>query len=184
MHHCAKCGASGTSMTSARLPTFDDVVLENPVTLVNVVDRITCKECNHFLDLVPDQEGLIAAVALCRVQQPYKLNGREIRLLRIALGLKGTEFAKKLSVTPEAVSRWENSNEIIGNQTEKYLRLTVALGLKPKASAIDIALEDLMAMDIVPMRPTDLPTIFLEQVKLKEGRRKHKQWDKADDLAA
>ncbi len=153
MDTCAKCGALATALRKEKLPTHGETVLDLPVILLNAVERVSC-ECGHYTDTIPNNEGMIAAVALCRVMMPYKLNGLEIRLLRQTLGLKGVEFAKKLSVSAEAVSRWENG-EAIGNAAEKLLRVTAALVLMEKAPAIDVDLQKLTTMEISPIRPAN-----------------------------
>lgn len=183
MNMCAKCGASGTALTRTRMATYDETILGNPVSLENGVDQFVCSKCGHTVVAVANQEGLIAAVALCRILLPYKLNGQEIRLLRMALGLKGIELAKKLDVTPEAVSRWENG-EVIGNPKEKTLRLVIALAVMPKAPAIDVDLQELMSMEITPVRPTEWPVINLEMVRWKRDNHKDTQWDTTEPIAA
>jgi DNA-binding transcriptional regulator YiaG len=183
MEVCAKCGASGTALKRARLESYEDSVLGNPVTLVNAVERVTCV-CGHSVDIIPNQEGLIAAVALCRLMLPYKLNGREIRLLRNALSMKGTEFAKKFSVSPETLSRWETGAEVIGNNAEKYLRLSAAVSLMPLAPAIDVELEQLQAMELSPLRPSEWPSLRLERVRLKHDKKKDTLWDTEERVAA
>jgi len=184
MNICAKCGASGkTALTRTRLAAYETTVLGMPVVLVNAVDQYTCKTCGHAVEVVANNEGLVAAVALCRTEMTHKLNGEEIRLLRLAMGLKGNELAKKLDVDPATISRWENG-EIIGNVAEKRLRLAVALALRPKAPAVDVDLEELMAMEITPIRPTTREPLELEVVRMKADHHKSIQWDMADQRAA
>ncbi len=178
MNVCAKCGASGTALTRTRLATHDYPVLDMPVVLVNAVDRFTCT-CGHSLDVIANHEGLIAAVALCRVLMRIKLNGKEIRLLRKTLDLKAIELAGRLEVSPETLSRWENAAEVISNAKEKNLRLRVALALATKAPAIEVNLEALMAMEITPVRPANWPVLCLEAVRVKGDLKKETQYDKA-----
>ena len=64
-------------------------------------------------------EGLRAAMAVTRVNDPLKLNGREIRFLRKALGYTGKELAEKMQVTAESVSRWENDKELMRPMGER-----------------------------------------------------------------
>jgi len=182
MKSCAKCGASGTALTLERVAMHEDIVLGSKVRLVNAVDRITCS-CEHSVVLVPNQEGLIAAVALCRVQEHYKLSSTEIRLLRLAMQLKAVDLAKELDVTPETLSRWENG-DTIGNTAEKCLRMTVALALMPKAIAIDVDLRALMSMEITPVRPNPAPILYLERVLVKVDHRKDRSWDTSEREAA
>ncbi len=165
MEKCAQCGAPATALKKTKLPTHEEIVLDLPVILLNAVERVSY-DCGHYHDTIPNYEGMIAAVALCRVLMHYKLNGREIRLLRNTMGLKGIEFAKKLSVSAEAVSRWENG-EPIGNAAEKLLRVTAALALMEKAPAIDVDLQQLTTMEISPIRPSNWSPLYLEQIRMK-----------------
>jgi len=178
MNVCAKCGASATALTRTRLATYNHTVLDMPVVLMNVVDRFSCK-CGHAVEVIPNHEGLIAAVALCRIMQPVKLNGNEIRLLRKTLGLKAIELAKRLDVSPETLSRWENDAEVIGNSSERSFRIRIAISLTPKAPAISLDMESLMTMEIMPIRPVNWSPLWLEGVRVKDDEKKETQYDKA-----
>lgn len=179
MESCAQCGASGTALKKTRVSSHDDIVLANKVVLLNAVERVQCGECDHSVDVVPNQESLVAAVALLRVHLPHKLSGKEIRLLRLAMKVKAIDLAKKLGVTAEALSRWENG-DAIGNAAEKCLRLTVALDMEAKAPAIDIDLAAIMSMEISPVWPTEAPPVFcLETVLVKHENQKNRSWDAA-----
>ncbi|HVZ27738.1 MAG TPA: hypothetical protein VG798_03700 [Rhizomicrobium sp.] len=180
MKTCAKCGATGTALQRNRLATYEDTVLDMPVTLVNAVDKFVCTNCQHSLDVVPNEKGLIAAVALCRVLMPRKLHGKEIRLLRKTMGLKSLDLAKQLAVAPETMSRWENGAEVIGSQAERQLRLLVAVKLQSDAPAIDHDLSDILTMEINPLIPANTESLLLEAVRMKEKAKKETQYDKAE----
>lgn len=179
MKICAKCGASETALTRTRLATYEDKVMGYDVVLVNAVDRFTC-ECGHELDVVTNQEGLIAAVGLTRVHMPYKLFGPEIRSLRKALGLKSVEFANKIDVTAETMSRWENG-ERLSDVNERALRLVTAASLSPRAPLIDVNFDVLTSMKFLPVRPANIPALWFEMVRTKtQDRKKDDQWDMAE----
>ena len=180
MKSCARCGATGTALLRQRRAEYEDVVLDMPVMLVNAVDIFTCSSCGHEIPVTQNQEGLIAAVALCRILMPRKVRGREIRLLRKAMGLKGVELAKKLAIKPETLSRWETGAEVIGAQAERNLRLLVAVMLQPKAPAIDINLQDIMNMEVNALMPANSEHLWLEAVRVKSDSKKETQYDKAE----
>jgi transcriptional regulator with XRE-family HTH domain len=72
---------------------------------------------------VPDVAGLIGAVVRARVSHPRKLNGKEVRFVRNALGLKANQLAKFLGMTPEHFSRCEAGSKVMAILTEKMFRL-------------------------------------------------------------
>jgi len=63
-------------------------------------------------------------------QKTQRLEPGEIRFLRKHLGWSGKDFAKRLGVTPESVSRWENGARQMRPTAEKLLRLS-AIELSP-----------------------------------------------------
>ncbi len=50
------------------------------------------------------------------------LLGDEIRFLRKMVGLSATKLAKQMSVSKEAISRWENDKHAIGAESDRLLR--------------------------------------------------------------
>ncbi len=85
---------------------------------------------------ITDVAGLKIAAAVERTMLPAPLDGREVRVFRKLLGLSGVEFARKLQVTPETVSRWENGKESLKPHTEKVLRGMVGKELHQSAPGV------------------------------------------------
>jgi DNA-binding transcriptional regulator YiaG len=96
------------------------------VSLHNAVVEERCTRCGHQKSiLIPNLQGLIAAVAVERALMPLKMLGREIRFLREALEVTAVDLATTVEVLPTQVSRWENDAEPISPRSEKLLRLYV-----------------------------------------------------------
>ena len=72
---------------------------------------------------VPDVAGLIGAVVRARVAHPRKLNGKEIRFVRNALGLKANQLAKFLGMGAEHFSRCEAGTKVMAVVSERMFRL-------------------------------------------------------------
>ena len=182
MKTCAKCGASGTALMRTRLANYEDAVLGYDVILVNAVDHFKCSVCDHEVKVVANQEGLIAAVALARLQMNYKLSAQEIKRVRMALNLKGVEFARKLSVSAETVSRWENA-ERMSDEKERTLRIVAAVILAERAPLVDIDLAAIASMKLIPMRPVEFDPLCFEMIRTKVDKKKDDQWDSVDEAA-
>ncbi len=93
------------------------VTLHNCVTLG--VDPSTGEEKVN----VPDLVGLINAVVRARVSHPWKLNGRELKFVRNALGLKANLLADFLEMSPEHLSRCEAGAKVMSTISERFFRL-------------------------------------------------------------
>ena len=124
-------------------------------------------------------------MAITRSNDPLKLNGRDIRFLRKALGYSGKELAGRMEVTAETVSRWENDRELIGSTSEKLLRLIVGGMLEDEAPAIDFDSDAIVNMRIQPARLQEhLTPIRLEYMAFKMPKQpKSHQWGTLDKVA-
>jgi transcriptional regulator with XRE-family HTH domain len=125
------------------------------VVLINAAEEERCSICGEVESvLIPNLQGLIASAALCRIKNALKLRGDEIRFLRKAMEMTGTELAGKLGVRKEAISRYENNAEPMAPEREKILRL-VASGSLRRFSPIRVSTEEIISMRIRPWRPVD-----------------------------
>lgn len=127
-HTCLICGASMRS--SRENVPYDERNLPG-MTLVGMTVR-RCPECGEREVEIPAIEKLHAVIASVLVRAPGRLTGAEIRYLRKYLGLSGRDFARKIRVTPETVSRWETGREKMSPSAEVALRLLVQVA-KPVA---------------------------------------------------
>lgn len=72
---------------------------------------------------------LMQVLALSMVNKPYRLRGEEIRFLRKYLGKTGEEFSRLIHVDKTTLSKWENNDDRVGDQSDRLIRLLVlALG--------------------------------------------------------
>jgi DNA-binding transcriptional regulator YiaG len=146
----------GASEEGRVLPEFLDRLMGVGVLLINSAFEAT--QDGVTAPIVPDINGLEAAVAVARATVPAKLSGKEIRFLRKALGLRATALAEFLDVTPETFSRWENGKETISNNPERILRLRVVHGLRGRAIGVKAASDAVLDLKISPFRMSVAPT--------------------------
>jgi transcriptional regulator with XRE-family HTH domain len=149
------------------------------VTLDDGVLSEECERCKKARLFIPDIPGLIAAVAITRVKLPFKLNHREIKFIRKAIGATGKEIAEYLSVAPETVSRWENEKMPMSEQDEKLFRLVTIGLLRGKAEAVDPEMAAVAKMNIQsafePTALADQMHFVRVRVKLKDRAEKPEQ---------
>jgi DNA-binding transcriptional regulator YiaG len=72
----------------------------------------------------PNQLGDLLAKHL--IDKRDRLVGPEVRFLRAHLGLSGVDLARRMGISPETVSRWENGKDMMGPVADRLLRLLVA----------------------------------------------------------
>lgn len=151
-----------------------------PVFVVNAAIQYTDSDGESYVG-IPDEEQLIAAMAVARCLLPKKLTGNEIRFLRKALGLSQKEFAERMEIDPATASRWEGNGQALGGFAEKVLRYLVCNTLSEKAPGVDydpkrIAdLKILIARDATQAEQEE-PLVF-ERVVQKIGSTRTKVWD-------
>src|SRR3990172_5440123 len=97
------------------------------VTLVGIeVSR--CPECGNYEVSSPRIEDLHRLIAKSLIEKMTRFTGSEVRFLRKSLGLSAADFARRMGVTVETVSRWEHNAVAIGPKADRLLRLLVAQG--------------------------------------------------------
>jgi len=101
------------------------------VALQNILVR-QCPACGHKLVSIPNLAGLHRSLAMLLVNKLERLAPEEISFLRKSLGWSMADFARKLHVRPEQVSRWESDTAPtqMQVQNELLLRTLVAKGQK------------------------------------------------------
>lgn len=72
---------------------------------------------------ITELNSLLARVLICKTA---RLTGPQVRFLRKYLGLSGTDFARRMGVSKESVSRWETGKQHISPSNDRLLRLMVA----------------------------------------------------------
>jgi putative zinc finger/helix-turn-helix YgiT family protein len=125
---CPECGGP-LKVTRETLP-YRQVGLPN-VRLRNVEIR-RCPNDGETYEVIPRIEQLHALIARAVATKVAKLMPEEVVFLRKWLGWDRAEFARRMDVQPETVSRWESGGQAISGTTERLLRL-MALTQQPKA---------------------------------------------------
>jgi len=119
---CRACGKAELVATKER-HHYKESGLPN-VILEGVTVR-RCPACNEFEVVIPRVTELHQVIALAVVRKTSRLTGAEVRFLRKFLGLSGVDFAGRMGVSPEVVSKWEHEKDPIGGQSDRLLRLMV-----------------------------------------------------------
>lgn len=93
--------------------------------LLHGVQVRKCGKCGGQDAAIPNIAGLHRRIAMMLVTRKSALAAPEFRFLRQYLGLSSMDFAKTLGVTPETLSRWENSRRVIPPVVDRVVRLLV-----------------------------------------------------------
>jgi putative zinc finger/helix-turn-helix YgiT family protein len=96
-----------------------------------------CSVCKEQVEVIPSVEKLHRAIGLVVVKKPARLTGAEVRFLRKLLGYSGADFARHIGVDPTVVSKWENDQQPIGEQSDRLLRMMVVHGHPLEAYPLD-----------------------------------------------
>ena len=106
----------------------------------------------------PNLKMLLATVAVARALAPVQFVGVELRFMRNALQLTGTEFAEAIDLGDKStVSRWENDKTRPGGFTEKVIRQLVLNLLGPRAPGIEIGENAIPGMKIAAREASEGP---------------------------
>lgn len=146
-----KCLECGSKMTVSKESLFHykasglSKVFLRGVT----VEKCSNEECGEEEVSIPNIEELHNLLSDIVAKQETKLAPEEIRFLRTHLGFSGVDIARRMSVTPETVSRWENGKMEMGEVAERLLRLMV---LASKGPITDYELFDHMASKAVGVK--------------------------------
>ncbi|MFZ0889502.1 MAG: helix-turn-helix domain-containing protein [Candidatus Binataceae bacterium] len=181
------CGKCGGALVTRTVPEYrNDALMGIPgIVILNTVEEMRCRKCGHVAATgFSNLEGLIATVAVARVAAARKLNARDVRFLRKALGWSSKELAAKLEVRDETVSRWENEREPMGPTSEKLLRLIVTQFLGDKAPALDIDEKRIVSMRIRAVSTATKPVeMRFRPVEMRVARRRESAWEQVGEAA-
>jgi putative zinc finger/helix-turn-helix YgiT family protein len=100
---------------------LDNVVLRN-------IEFVTCPACGNVDPIIPRMTALHRVMAGAITRKPYRLSGNEIRFLRKYMHMTGERLANVMKVDKTTISKWENDQDPIGDQSDRLLRL-IALGI-------------------------------------------------------
>jgi len=120
---CSNCGKAAKVIRGDY--EWKDVDL--PVLLKNV-EMIQCGQCGTVEVIIPRINKLMSLLALAVILKPDRLTGGELRFLRKYIGKTGADFSKLIKVDKATLSKWENDDDPIGEQSDRLIR-TVILAL-------------------------------------------------------
>jgi putative zinc finger/helix-turn-helix YgiT family protein len=103
------------------------------------IELIRCRKCGHVDPVIPRLNELHRALALAVASQPFRLQGEDVRYLRKYLGMTQETFAELLHIHKSNLSKWENNEDKIGEQSDRLIRivvLTLGEGLQKKAADV------------------------------------------------
>ncbi len=174
---CDNC--HGDKLATRILPEYRTDALGLPnVTLIGIAQELYCRDCGERLGVsYPNLEGVVAALALARAQNPQKFGGAEVRFMRKALKWTARELAARLGVREETISRWEHDREPIGPGSEKLLRLMAVELLAENAPAMEPDRRSILVnMRIKPAIPGRHVPLRLKSVQFKRNRKREQAY--------
>lgn len=115
------CGAP-VKVRSNQTVAYDFGGLAN-VSLRGIDVRVCANGHSEYVIPAIDELHQVIATALSR--KSARLDPAEIRFLRKYLGWSQSNFATRMGVTPESVSRWESGAVMMAPTAERLLRLMV-----------------------------------------------------------
>lgn len=119
---CSNCGSSAFPSKRENWH-YTDCGLSG-VTLLGVeVHR--CPKCGEVEVIIPRLPELHRLLADLIIRKKTALVGEEFRFLRKHLGFSSTDFAGKLGVTLETVSRWESGKHPVDPVADRLVRVLV-----------------------------------------------------------
>lgn len=120
---CPNCGSAKYSKRIAD-HRYVESGLEH-VTLSGVA-VYRCAVCNEHEVLIPAIESLHRTIAQHLARKARPLTAAEFRFLRKYLGFSSSDFAKKIRVRPETLSRWETAERPVDSVADVLIRVLVA----------------------------------------------------------
>ena len=126
---------------------YEECGLPN-VVLKDILLR-SCANCGNKLVSIPNLAGLHRCIAVVFVNKPERLAPAEIGFLRKSLGWSKADFARKLHVRPEQVSRWESSKSPVPMQVQSELLLRSLVAMGQKIEDYKDHMEELASKDAV-----------------------------------
>lgn len=181
-----ECSIDNLPTSHERIPNFKaDIYDGADVFIIDAAYKEKCPECGEESTLIPDMNGLIAAVALTRVKFNLKLTGVDIKFIRKVLDVSSKNLSEILEVTAETVSRWENDKLPMGPSAEKLFRLIAGMMLSDRAPAIDFDQKEIAKMNICAIKEsTARIQMYLQLVKFKKDCKPTDAYTETDKKAA
>jgi len=122
---CNACGAKAAVVRGSY--RFTECGLRN--VKLQGVEIARCPECGDEQVIIPRLDELMRTLVFAVISQPYRLQGEDVRFLRKYLKMTQTEFASYLDIDKTNLSKWENNEDKIGEQSDRLIRsIALALG--------------------------------------------------------
>jgi len=177
MQKCTECKRG--LLEKKIMPEHDEDLGGIIVRLLNSVIAFRCSHCGYEEIVIPDMPELAKAVSLVRALSAARLSGKELKFIRKALDMTQKEFAERMELRTETVSRWENDYPGTGEYCEKLLRHNVCALLYKDVLAIDYDPAVVTNIRIQPRTKEDDRPLIMERVKVKSKCENREAWDKA-----
>lgn len=120
---CSNCGQP------AEIQKGDFPFIRQPGLNVHLydVDLIVCSACGNVDPVIPKVNEVLRRIAEAIVEKKYRMTGAEVRFLRKYLGMTAEQFSHLLHVDKTTVSKWENDEDPVGQQSDLLIRSLVLL---------------------------------------------------------
>ncbi len=124
-----RCTVCGTAMTGKPENYRYDASGLSGVTLRGIM-VFRCPRCGEHEAAIPNIVGLHEALARAIVAKKERLSPEELRFLRTHLGYSSADFARKVGVAVQTVSRWERRDKPLRMKAavDRLVRLMVLAG--------------------------------------------------------
>lgn len=138
-----KCDDCGKGVTTERNAVRRYEIGGLPHVELHGVEVTRCPACGREGTAIPRIGQLHRVLAEAFVTQRRMLAPVEIRFLRKHIGLSGADFAQRMGVARETVSRWETGATPMGAVADRLLRLLIVTHEPTKSYAVDDVLREL-----------------------------------------
>ncbi|MCC6367054.1 MAG: hypothetical protein IT165_26335 [Bryobacterales bacterium] len=136
---CTHCGAPVTQ--SRRNYRYTESGLSNVV--LQGVEVADCPSCGNSDVIIPRLVRIHQAIAQALANSPARLTGEQLRFLRKHLGFSGDQLGSYLHTDKTKVSKWERGEDLIGQASDRLVRLLAAALDKEMRPAIPAIAEHL-----------------------------------------
>jgi putative zinc finger/helix-turn-helix YgiT family protein len=118
---CSECGAE------ARLVRDDYLFKESGLRdlVVQGIELVRCPKCGNEDPIFHRIGSLVRAITRAVLRKPSRLTGEEVRFLRKHAKLSQDDFSRYLHVDKTTLSKWENSDDPVGAQSDLLIRLVI-----------------------------------------------------------
>jgi DNA-binding transcriptional regulator YiaG len=122
---CSACGGDAEILRS----TWNFTQSGLKCVVLDGIEIIRCGNCGNEDPIIPRINNLMKVLARAVIRKPYRLEGEEVRFLRKYLRMTQDEFSCLLHVDKTTLSKWENNEDPVGDQSDRLIRaIALALG--------------------------------------------------------